>query len=249
MFNKTPQQVEQELLKLLKQYKLTSKLSVQKVKDWIYNSSGSDAMEEVNRYQKHFLNFFADKFKKVEELSGITQVLTDAWNVFPQKALGGKSPNQMPNVTVDVKGKATDKEVAGRDKRAMPKMVVGGLEMDWNEYWAMIKEMERLQIPFKSWIEKDLLPKYKKYLSQTFNDKIIDKHFAVADLFFQRILHVGFLRLEEVRPGFIQKEFPHWWQTHVLMDSLKEKAVLSSLKKLFEFIELVYKISKNKFGF
>ena len=102
-------------------------------------------------------------------------------------------------------------------------MIVGGQEMDWDDYWAMIKEMEKAQIPFKNWIEKDLLPKYQIFLSQKYQKYTLNKHLEVADHFFHRVLHVGFITLEEIRKDFIQKEFPRWWQTHVLTDSLSEK--------------------------
>ena len=126
-------------------------------------------------------------------------------------------------------------------------MIVGGQEMDWDDYWAMIKEMEKAQIPFKNWIEKDLLPKYQIFLSQKYQKYTLNKHLEVADHFFHRVLHVGFITLEEIRKDFIQKEFPRWWQTHVLTDSLSEKEIISSLKMLFEFIELVYGINQDKF--
>lgn len=243
MNDKTSKQVERELQKLLEKYKLTAKLSVKTIKDWIYNSPDTTVGEAVAIYQKKYLSYFS-RVKIIEELNKIVQVFTDAWNNFPQTALGGKSPNQIFQSSSKTKNQS-----AGGKNKTMPKMIVGGREMEWDEYWAMLKEMERLQIPFKSWIEKDLLPKYKNFLSQKYGAKTMNKHYAVADLFFQRILQLGFLRLVEIRSDFIQQEFPHWWTTHVLMDSLTAKNVLSSLRKLFEFIELVYGISKIKFGF
>ena len=98
-----------------------------------------------------------------------------------------------------------------------------------------------------NWIEKDLLPKYQIFLSQKYQKYTLNKHLEVADHFFHRVLHVGFITLEEIRKDFIQKEFPRWWQTHVLTDSLSEKEIISSLKMLFEFIELVYGINQDKF--
>lgn len=241
--NKTPKQVEQELQRLLEQYKLTDKLSVADFKDWIYNSQNSNTMKDVNLYQKKFLKYFT-RVKDIDKLNQILQVFMDAWNYFPHQALKGKSPQQMVESLYNNR-----KQPVIPDKKKMPKMIVGGQEMSWDDYWAMIKEMEYQQIPFKNWTEKDLLPKYKKFLNQQYQKDTVNKHYEVADIFFERALHVGFLTLEEIRKDFIQKEFPHWWQTHVLMNSLKEQEILFSLERMFEFIELVYKINKEKFGF
>jgi len=239
--NKTSKQVEEELQQLFEKYKLTKKLSVKVIKDWIYNSKNTNVMEAVNLYQKKFLAYF----KKAYETDGfdeILQICMDAWNYFPHKALDGKSPQQMSE---EIYGN----EPKNEQDQAMPKIIVGGRQMEWDDYWSMIKEMEHLQAPFKNWLEKDFKPKYKKFLHQKYKKKTIEKHFQVAEFFFDRVLHLGFLELEQIRKNFIQKEFPRWWQTHVLMDSLTEKEVVSSLRKLFEFIELVYDIDKLQFGF
>ena len=194
-------------------------------------------LEQYKLVAKYF-----PRVKKIEELSRIVKIFTDAWNYFPHKALQGKSPQQMFKVLYSDEDKQSDFK-----NQKMPKMIVGGQEMDWDDYWAMIKEMEKAQIPFKNWIEKDLLPKYQIFLSQKYQKYTLNKHLEVADHFFHRVLHVGFITLEEIRKDFIQKEFPRWWQTHVLTDSLSEKEIISSLKMLFEFIELVYGINQDKF--
>jgi hypothetical protein len=64
-------------------------------------------------------------------------------------------------------------------------------------------------------------------------------------------LQVGFVTFDHIRPEFIKKEFPVWWQTHAMFSTLKEKEVSSSIKKLFTYIEAEYGVahiafSKNK---
>lgn len=71
----------------------------------------------------------------------------------------------------------------------------------------------------------------------------------VADIFFQRALCLGFIEFKDFRQDFIQKEFPKWWQTHVLMSNLTEEEVLLSLKEFFQFLFLAYNIDIEKFGF
>ena len=131
----------------------------------------------------------------------------------------------------------------------MPVVSVGGHKMGWHEYWAMIAKMEKSQEPFKKLVAKKLLPRYEEFLKGNFSVGAARKHLKVADIFFQRAMHVGFIEFKEIRLDFIQKEFPQWWQTHVLQSNLSEKQILSSVGKLFEFLALFCEIDIKKFGF
>ncbi|MEK7085403.1 MAG: hypothetical protein AAB953_00105, partial [Patescibacteria group bacterium] len=206
------------------------------------NASGQ-AMEAVNQYHKKCFQLFPEP-KDIDEMNNIMQVFTDAWNYFPHKELNGKAPNDLMQEAI----KNTPKDNPA--VRGMPKVIVGNTEMEWDEYENMLKEMEREQKPFKKWINKDALPKYQKYLEQTVkNKKTREEFYDVADIFFQRVLHVGFLSLEQIRPAFVQKEFPRWWPTHVMSSNLEPDQVQKALKKIFEFVELVYGNSMGKYGF
>jgi len=240
---KTPKEVEKNLEKLFADYTLTNKLSVKTIKDWIYNDEGDSAMEASHLFQKKWFKYFPN-INDLDEINHVLHTFTDAWNYFPHKSLSGKSPYQ--------KVKEAYKEPPQNEtpsKKEMPNVVVGGIEMNWKEYEQMLKKMEKVQAPFKKWIKKDLLPEYEHYLRKSYTDKTVAKHFGVANIFFDRVLHVGFVHLDLVRKAFIQKEFPKWWQTHVMMSNLSEKEVLSSLKRLFEFISQTYDIDIKKFGF
>ena len=180
----------------------------------------------------------------MDELNDVMQIFVDAWNHFPHKALGNKSPQQM----IDEYQKSappSDRVI----RRTMPRIRVGGREMSFKEYQSMLTEMERVQKPFKQWIDNDLLKKYRTFLEQRYKNKTVVKHMDVAQMFFDRVLHVGFVTLDHIRADFIQKEFPRWWQTHVLFHNLPEKEILSSLKQLFTFINLVYEVDPAQFGF
>ena len=110
--------------------------------------------------------------------------------------------------------------------------------------------MERVQKPFKKWIEKEALPKYRKYLDQMVKSKqTIENNYEVADIFFQRVLQVGFIDLERIRPEFIIDEFPQWWPSHVMGSKLNPTQVRKALKRFFEFVELVYQINLEKLRF
>lgn len=229
--------------KLLDNYGLSKKLTLEMIKNWIWNDEGDSAMDAHNRFQQKWFKYFA-KVKDTDELNKILQVFVDAWNYFPHKFLKGKSPDQVWQEELKKNSRFKKK---GRQK--MPDVIVGGRRMPWNVYESMMKEIERLQVPFRNWVEKDVLPKYERFLEKKFSHKTVQKHLDVADIFFQRVMAVGFIKFSEIRKGFIQKEFPKWWQTHVMFGSLKEREVVSSLKKLFQFIGFIYDEDIGRFGF
>ncbi len=224
--------MEKELQGLIDKHKLSNQLSVEKIKGWVFNERGK-SMEAVNKFMKKFIDSFQDTNDK--DFNKILEIANDCWNYFPHKILGGKSPDQMMHQEIK-----KHSELKNKEEQKMPKMIAGGKEMEWKEYEEMIKEMERQQQPFKEWIDKELLPRYKEFLEKTLSEKTAEMHYGVADIFLERVLHVGFIEFGQIRNDFIQREFPRWWQIHVLMNSLKEKEVLSSLKKLFQFIDFTF---------
>lgn len=235
--NKTPKQVEEDLGRLFQKYGIQKKVSVEDIKKWIWNASGP-VMEASQKYQKKCFNLLPP-IESVDELNEVMQVITDAWNFFPHKELDGKSPHQRWN---EAYGENIDEQARDpHHKTANPKIIVGDKEMEFEEFQAMIKSMEKEQKPFKKWIEKDALPKYKKYLKQIVKiEKACEEHYDVADVFFQRVLHVGFLNLSSIRPEFIYDEFPRWWPSHVVYSKLKPAGVKKSLNIFFEFMDVVF---------
>jgi len=87
---KTPQliltqraELKEEIAELLKE--TNSDFSVEDVIDAVYEEKESDD------YQ-HIVAMFDDG--NVENLSNVLETITDAWNYFPHKALGGLSPEE-----------------------------------------------------------------------------------------------------------------------------------------------------------
>lgn len=200
-------------------------------------------MEAVNRFNKKCLRLFPEP-ADLDEANRILHVFMDAWNYFPHKALGGKSPND--RVQEAMKTMPAKEKNDGR----MPKVIIGNVEMEWEDYQKMLREIEKAQKPFKKWIEQEMLPKYKKYLSQVVKSKRTrESTYDVAERFFDRTLHVGFVTLEDVRSDFIQHDFPRWWPTHILYSNLNPTQVKKSLQKLFAFLELAYGYDMEEYGF
>jgi len=85
-------EIEQELVDMLKETDPTSsrlrrgkeQFTLEDIKEIIYHEEGSDDMMKI-------LAMF-DRGQDTSELSHIIELVTDAWNYFPHKVLGGISP-------------------------------------------------------------------------------------------------------------------------------------------------------------
>jgi len=238
-----PKSVEENLERLLEKYKLSGKLSVEVIKDWAWNDLRKSAMDASHRFQKKIFSYFKN-IKDIDELNEILQVFNDAWNYFPHFSLGGKSPNQLVKEAL---GKPPNLRKQKSEK--MPDFIVGGKRISWDDYWAMMKEMEELQKPFRKWVEESVLPEYRDYLTneEKLPSEIVENSFRVAEVFFERAMQVGFVDFNQIRPEFAKCEFPRWWQTHVLGIDLNENEIWSSLKNLFKFLTIKYKINTERF--
>lgn len=75
-------EIEQELVDILKETK--SDFTLQDVQDVIFHEEGTDDMMKV-------VAMF-DRGAYASELSNVLELVTDAWNYFPHKILGGISP-------------------------------------------------------------------------------------------------------------------------------------------------------------
>ena len=84
---------EEKLQKLIEKYGLANKLTVEMVKGWVYNEEG-EPLKSVHKFQDKCLSYFTNA-SNADDLNEILEVFNDAWNYFPHKSLGGKSPNQM----------------------------------------------------------------------------------------------------------------------------------------------------------
>lgn len=51
-------------------------------------------MKANREYQDKWMKYFV-QVKSMDELNRVLQIFTNAWNYFPHKSLGGKSPVDM----------------------------------------------------------------------------------------------------------------------------------------------------------
>ncbi|OGH76295.1 MAG: hypothetical protein A3A89_02620 [Candidatus Magasanikbacteria bacterium RIFCSPLOWO2_01_FULL_33_34] len=75
-------EIEQELVDMLKETE--SDFTLDHVREAIYNEEDNDDMMKV-------VAMF-DRGEDASELSNVLELVTDAWNYFPHKVLGGISP-------------------------------------------------------------------------------------------------------------------------------------------------------------
>src|SRR3989338_2651470 len=75
-------EIEQDLADMLKETE--SDFSLQHVKDAIFHEEENDDMMKV-------VAMF-DRGRDASELSNVLELVSDAWNYFPHKVLGGISP-------------------------------------------------------------------------------------------------------------------------------------------------------------
>lgn len=229
-----PAEVGQRLERLIAKHK-GKDISVAEIKRRIFETGNEDVMRESNLFHKWWINCF----RRVDEtaLNELMQAFQDAWNSFPHSSLDGKSPQQ---VVQEEAKKDPERMQKGNRNDPMPDVTVGGVTMSWDDHWKMIRRMEERQKPFKRWIEERALPGYRKFLGAKYKTKkSIEKHYDVADYFLQRVLHVGFLDFEHIRPAFAVWEFPDWWPSHILYSNLTQDQVWSSLCDFLWFAEIV----------
>lgn len=81
---KRRKEIEQELVDMLKETE--SEFSLQDVRDAIYHEEDNDDMMKI-------VAMF-DRGGDASELDNILELVSDAWNYFPHKALGGISPQE-----------------------------------------------------------------------------------------------------------------------------------------------------------
>ena len=65
---------------------MDSNFNLDDIKEIIFNEEGADDMQNI-------IAMFDDGY--IENLGNVLEVVSDAWNYFPHKILGGKSPSEM----------------------------------------------------------------------------------------------------------------------------------------------------------
>lgn len=81
--------VEKKIEELIEELNLQDEISLEEVKEIILNEK--DGNKEFN----YLINIFVSKVPDIVRANEIAQIISEAWNTFPHKSLGGLSPQQM----------------------------------------------------------------------------------------------------------------------------------------------------------
>ena len=114
-------EIEQELIEMLKETR--SNFSLQNVKDAIFYEEDNDDMMKV-------VAMF-DRGGDASELDNILELVTDAWNYFPHRALEGTSPTEKTLEAKDLLGvkMLSEEEISELKKKSIHRS--GVWEIDW----------------------------------------------------------------------------------------------------------------------
>lgn len=228
---KEQKRIRSEFDELLKSLKLDKKLS----SDWIVNlvyQAGERWGEKANLYFQKEIYKKLSRLKNEDDVFSVIKLAFECWNHFPHKDMDNKAPFELAHELAEKQPPAPSE-----NKKTLPTVVVGDQKMSFPEYQAMLEEMERVQVPFRTWLKEEVLPKYKLYLETNFKKKTIEKHYSIADVLCDRLLQVGFISPEHVRPGFLYVDFPIWWQTHVMFGNYNETTVENSVIDFMNYID------------
>ncbi len=82
----TNKQIEQQIEELIKELHLESEISLEEVKDIIWNE------KEGNKEFQLLISIFVKKIPNLEKANEVAQIISEAWNTLPHRSLGGLSP-------------------------------------------------------------------------------------------------------------------------------------------------------------
>ncbi len=80
---------DEKIEKLIEELKLQDEITLEGVKEIILNEK--DGSIEFN----YLVSVFVSKIRDINRANEVTQVVSDAWNTFPHKSLGGLSPQEV----------------------------------------------------------------------------------------------------------------------------------------------------------
>ncbi len=224
--------VEADLDRLIRRLKMGDRLSVTWVKDFTYNFSAPDSKISEQYFGRLFKLLPEDINKK--DFDEALRVFNDAWNVFPQKVLGGISPQ--------------DKLMAEfkKEKQEELKKTKNLLESPYTDNQAkkLIKEhfarAEKDLDQYLDWAYEEVLPNYEKSLKRlNLSKKAGSESVGVAGVFLEICGQLGMLDFHRLPPNFIA-DFPDMFERTVVGPKISKTKVATYLKNFLSFLETFY---------
>lgn len=230
-FNKlNPKKVEKRINKIITKLNLSERINIDWLKDFIYNFDFPD-----NKVSQEYFGKIFDMLpknissKKKEEA---VRAFNDAWNCFPQRVLGDKSPQDKYFEEISTE----EKEINEKIKWNIPLNQEEKLLKNHFD-----KSKENIDA-YLDWASKEIMPKYKKYVK---NQKCAkqDDVIAVAGLFLEICGQMGFFEFNRIHPGFIE-DFPEMFTIGSMKGSeIPKENIKEYLENFLFFLETYYPAS------
>ncbi len=215
-------EVEGRLGRVIKKLGLEEKVSVAWLKDFTYNFD-LPTNQISKKYFGKLLNLLPQNVSEAD-MDEALAAFNDAWNVFPQKIMGDKSPqDKMFEAELEA-----DRKVAGQEPLTEEEQL-------WKDHF------DRAQAGLDSyldWTLKEVLPKYDSYV-KNLKLKKSNEVVGVAGVFLEICGQMGFFEFSRLHPKFIE-DFPKMFKTSVQGPNISLKDISKHLDTFLFFLETYY---------
>ncbi len=161
-------------------------------------------------------------------MSEAVSVFNDVWNCFPQKIMGGISPQDKY-----LEDEAREEKEA--EDKMNGKIPITKEEQLWKDHFDRAKkELD----PYLDWTQKEVMPKYNKYVEDQKYEKK-NEMIGVAGVFLEICGQMGFFEFGTLVPEFIA-DFPNIFMASVSGHKLTKEKVKEYLDQFFFFLETYY---------
>ncbi len=215
-------EVTERLGRIFKKLDLEEKISVTWLKDFTYNFD-LPTNQISEKYFGRILNLLPKNISE-EDMDEALRAFNDAWNAFPQKIIGGKSPQD----------KWFEAEMEADEK------VAGRLPLNQEEQLAK-DHFDRAELGLDSyldWAFKEVLVKYDSYVKNLKLDKPNDA-VGVAGVFLEICGQMGFFEFGRIHPEFV-KDFPDLFKASVQGPKISQPDIRKYLDTFLFFLETYY---------
>jgi len=223
------QDVEKRIERIIVKLKINDRISLPWLKNFIYNFDLPD--KEVSR--AYFSRIFKLIPKNVseEDMTEAVSAFNDAWNCFPQKIMGDKSPQDK----YFDEALKEEREIEDKIKGRIP---LTEEEQLWKDHFDRArKELD----PYMNWAFKEVMPKYDKYVRGQKHKKVNDV-IGVAGIFLEICGQMGFFEFSRIHPEFI-KDFPDMFLGSIDGPKIPRKKVKEYLDDFLFFLETYYPVN------
>lgn len=224
--------VEGRVEKIIKKLNIEDCISLSWLKDFTYNFD-LPTKEISQGYFGKLFNLLPKDISE-EDMNEVVSVFNDVWNCFPQKIMGGISPQDKYIADLLKEEKEADDKMDG-------KIPLTEEEQLWKDHFDRAKE--NLD-PYLNWSQKEVMPKYNDYV-QNQKHKNPNEAVGVAGVLLETCGQMGFFEFNKVHPEFI-KDFPNMFMASVQGHNLSKQEVKEYLDNFLLFLESYYPLNSFK---